>query len=291
MKQETIDQVLKFRDDRNWRQFHNPKDLAISISLEASELLEIFQWSAEDVRCEDKMDRIREELADVLNYCILMADACGLDLDEIIQEKVRKNAEKYPVDQAFGSKEKYTELKAAKRKEKETPVIRAVRGDITKINDVDAIVNAANTTLLGGGGVDGAIHRTAGPDLLKECRTLGGCETGKAKITGAYNLPCRYVIHTPGPIWRGGRQGERELLASCYRSCLELAVENGIRKIAFPSISTGVYHFPVKEAADIAVQTARRFAAEHPGSLDLVEWVLFDDHTMQVYTEAVNASD
>lgn len=291
MKQETIDQVLKFRDDRNWRQFHNPKDLAISISLEASELLEIFQWSAEDVRCEDKMDRIREELADVLNYCILMADACGLDLDEIIQAKVRKNAEKYPVDQAFGSKEKYTELKAAKRKEKETPVIRAVRGDITKINDVDAIVNAANTTLLGGGGVDGAIHRAAGPDLLKECRTLGGCETGKAKITGAYNLPCRYVIHTPGPIWRGGRQGERELLASCYRSCLELAVENGIRKIAFPSISTGVYHFPVKEAADIAVQTARRFAAEHPGSLDLVEWVLFDDHTMQVYTEAVNASD
>lgn len=291
MKQETIDQVLKFRDDRNWRQFHNPKDLAISISLEASELLEIFQWSAEDVRCEDKMDRIREELADVLNYCILMADACGLDLDEIIQAKVRKNAEKYPVDQAFGSKEKYTELKAAKRKEKETPVIRAVRGDITKINDVDAIVNAANTTLLGGGGVDGAIHCAAGPDLLKECRTLGGCETGKAKITGAYNLPCRYVIHTPGPIWRGGRQGERELLTSCYRSCLELAVENGIRKIAFPSISTGVYHFPVKEAADIAVQTARRFAAEHPGSLDLVEWVLFDDHTMQVYTEAVNASD
>ena len=291
MKQETIDQVLKFRDDRNWRQFHNPKDLAISISLEASELLEIFQWSSEDVRCEDKMDRIREELADVLNYCILMADACGLDLDEIIQEKVRKNAEKYPVDQAFGSKEKYTELKAAKRKEKETPVIRAVRGDITKINEVDAIVNAANTTLLGGGGVDGAIHRAAGPDLLKECRTLGGCETGKAKITGAYNLPCRYVIHTPGPIWRGGRQGERELLTSCYRSCLELAVENGIRKIAFPSISTGVYHFPVKEAADIAVQTARRFAAEHPGSLDLVEWVLFDDHTMQVYTEAVNASD
>ena len=118
MKQETIDQVLKFRDDRNWRQFHNPKDLAISISLEASELLEIFQWSAEDVRCEDKMDRIREELADVLNYCILMADACGLDLDEIIQAKVRKNAEKYPVDQAFGSKEKYTELKAAKRKRK-----------------------------------------------------------------------------------------------------------------------------------------------------------------------------
>ena len=292
MKQETIDQVLKFRDDRYWRQFHNPKDLAISISLEAAELLEVFQWSGSDVRCEDKMDRIREELADVLNYCILMADACGLDLDEIIQEKVRKNAEKYPVDQAFGSKEKYTELKAVKLQKKETSTfIRAVRGDITKINDVDAIVNAANTTLLGGGGVDGAIHRAAGPDLLKECRTLGGCETGKAKITGAYNLPCKYVIHTPGPIWRGGRQGERELLASCYRSCLELAVGHGIRKIAFPSISTGVYHFPVKEAAEIAVRTARQFAAEHPGSLDLVEWVLFDDHTMQVYTEAVNASE
>lgn len=292
MKQETIDQVLKFRDDRYWRQFHNPKDLAISISLEAAELLEVFQWSGSDVRCEDKMDRIREELADVLNYCILMADACGLDLDEIIQEKVRKNAEKYPVDQAFGSKEKYTELRTVKLQKKETSTfIRAVRGDITKINAVDAIVNAANTTLLGGGGVDGAIHRAAGPDLLKECRTLGGCETGKAKITGAYNLPCKYVIHTPGPVWRGGRQGERELLASCYRSCLELAVGHGIRKIAFPSISTGVYHFPVKEAAEIAVRTARQFAAEHPGSLDLVEWVLFDDHTMQVYTEAVNASE
>lgn len=292
MKQETIDQVLKFRDDRYWRQFHNPKDLAISISLEAAELLEVFQWSGSDVRCEDKMDRIREELADVLNYCILMADACGLDLDEIIQEKVRKNAEKYPVDQAFGSKEKYTELRTVKLQKKETSTfIRAVRGDITEINAVDAIVNAANTTLLGGGGVDGAIHRAAGPDLLKECRTLGGCETGKAKITGAYNLPCKYVIHTPGPVWRGGRQGERELLASCYRSCLELAVGHGIRKIAFPSISTGVYHFPVKEAAEIAVRTARQFAAEHPGSLDLVEWVLFDDHTMQVYTEAVNASE
>ena len=110
MKQETIDQVLKFRDDRNWRQFHNPKDLAISISLEASELLEIFQWSAEDVRCEDKMDRIREELADVLNYCISMADVCGLDLDEMIVDKIRKNEKKYPVEKAAGRKAKYTEL-------------------------------------------------------------------------------------------------------------------------------------------------------------------------------------
>lgn len=111
MKRETVEQVLKFRDDRNWKQFHNPKDLAISISLEAAELLEIFQWSAEDLQCKDRKDRIREELADVLSYCILMADACGLDMDEIIREKVRKNGEKYPVEKAYGNKEKYTELK------------------------------------------------------------------------------------------------------------------------------------------------------------------------------------
>lgn len=111
MTQETIDQVLKFRDDRDWKQFHNPKDLAISISLEAAELLEIFQWSAEDVVCKDKMDKIREELADVVNYCILMADTCGLDLDEIVRDKIKRNNEKYPVEKAFGSKEKYTELK------------------------------------------------------------------------------------------------------------------------------------------------------------------------------------
>ena len=111
MTQETIDKVLAFRDDRNWRQFHNPKDLAISLSLEASELLEVFQWSAEDVSCDGKLDKIREELADVLSYCILMADACGLDMDEIVQAKVKKNAEKYPVEKAYGNKAKYTELK------------------------------------------------------------------------------------------------------------------------------------------------------------------------------------
>ncbi|MBQ2861781.1 MAG: nucleotide pyrophosphohydrolase [Oscillospiraceae bacterium] len=116
MKQETIDMVLKFRDDRNWRQFHNPKDLAISVSLEAAELLEVFQWSASDLVCEEKKDKIKEELADVLNYCILLADACGLDLDEIITAKVKRNSEKYPVELAYGSKEKYTELKKEAKK-------------------------------------------------------------------------------------------------------------------------------------------------------------------------------
>ena len=168
-----------------------------------------------------------------------------------------------------------------------TTAFRALRGDITKVTDVQAIVNAANTSLLGGGGVDGAIHRAAGPELLAECRTLNGCPTGQAKITGAYRLPCDYVIHTPGPVWRGGGHRERELLAGCYHSCLERAVENGIRTVAFPSISTGIYHFPVEEAAEIAVKTARAFAAEHPGALDLIEWVLFDDLTLAVYRKAL----
>ena len=165
----------------------------------------------------------------------------------------------------------------------------AVKGDITSDHGVEAIANAANTSLLGGGGVDGAIHRAAGPDLLKECRTLHGCETGKAKITGAYRLPCKYVIHTPGPVWHGGKSGERELLAGCYRSCLELALENGVRSIAFPSISTGVYHFPLEEAAEIAVKTAKDFVAAHPEALDTVMWVLFDDRTLAAYERALSA--
>ncbi len=163
--------------------------------------------------------------------------------------------------------------------------ISAVRGDITQDHGVQAIANAANTSLLGGGGVDGAIHRAAGPELLEECRTLHGCETGQAKITKAYRLPCEYVIHTPGPIWNGGAYDEEKLLASCYRSCLELAVEHKIRSIAFPSISTGVYGYPLKQAAAVAVRTAREFVAAHPGDLDVIKWVLFDDRTLQAYLE------
>ena len=167
-------------------------------------------------------------------------------------------------------------------------LIKTIKGDITKVTDVQAIVNAANNSLLGGGGVDGAIHRAAGPELLAECRILNGCETGEAKITKAYNLPCDYVIHTVGPVWNAGRNREEELLANCYFNSMKLAMDNGIRSIAFPSISTGVYSFPVELAAKIAVHTVNRFLQDKPDWFDLVEWVLFDTHTESVYESEVD---
>lgn len=166
-------------------------------------------------------------------------------------------------------------------------MIKTVKGDITKIDYVDAIVNAANSSLLGGGGVDGAIHRAAGPELLFECRLLGGCKTGQAKITKAYNLSCKHIIHTVGPVWNGGTHNEDELLADCYRNSLMLAVENNIKTIAFPSISTGIYSFPVERAAKIAVGTVKEFLEQNPEQLDMVIWVLFDDRTEAVYREEV----
>lgn len=160
-----------------------------------------------------------------------------------------------------------------------------IQGDITK-QKADAIVNAANPSLLGGGGVDGAIHRAAGPELLAECRTLNGCETGKAKITKGYRLPAKYVIHTPGPVWRGGNSGERALLKSCYRSCLALAAEYRCRTVAFPSISTGVYRFPLEQAAEIAVGTILEFLSRNE-AMESVTMVCFDPETKTAYDRAL----
>ena len=160
------------------------------------------------------------------------------------------------------------------------------RGDITR-EATDAIVNAANTSLLGGGGVDGAIHRAGGPSILEECRRLDGCATGDAKITRGGRLAARFVIHAVGPVFRDGRHGEPELLASAYRRCLELAVEHGLRSIAFPSISTGAYRFPIGEAAPIALGTVSRFDRDHPGALDLVRFVLFSASDLAVYRHSL----
>ena len=163
--------------------------------------------------------------------------------------------------------------------------IQIIQGDITK-SEVDAIVNAANTSLLGGGGVDGAIHRAAGPELLAECRTLNGCETGQAKITRGYRLPAKYVIHTPGPVWRGGNHGEEELLRSCYRSCLELAAENGCETVDFPPSAPASITFPLEKAAAIAISAMAAFLAEHP-ELRRVRMVCFDARTYAAYVRAL----
>ena len=149
---------------------------------------------------------------------------------------------------------------------------------------VDAIVNAANTSLLGGGGVDGAIHRAAGPELVAECWTLHGCKTGEAKITGGYHLPAKFVIHTPGPVWNGGRMREAELLAGCYRHCLELAAQNGCRSLAFPAISCGVYGYPLEPAAEIALGEVRRFLEGQPeGAFERIVFCCFDPEVAAVY--------
>lgn len=161
--------------------------------------------------------------------------------------------------------------------------ISVQQADITKLT-VDAIVNAANSSLLGGGGVDGAIHRAAGPELLDECRLLGGCKTGEAKLTRGYNLPAAYIIHTVGPVWNGGSRGEELLLASCYTSSLRIAQANGLCSIAFPNISTGIYHYPKPLAAEVAINAVQNFIASNPDRFDAIIFACYDDENLELYS-------
>ncbi|MBC5995058.1 O-acetyl-ADP-ribose deacetylase [Pontibacter cellulosilyticus] len=169
--------------------------------------------------------------------------------------------------------------------------LRAIKGDITK-QEVDAVVNAANTSLLGGGGVDGAIHRTGGPAILEECKQIrakqGGCPTGEAVITTAGNLPAKYVIHAVGPVWHGGKQNEQELLASCYRNSLRIASEKQLRSIAFPNISTGVYGYPKGKAAEVAVSATKDFLQHHDTNLQSITFVCFDEENYELYNQLLN---
>lgn len=170
-----------------------------------------------------------------------------------------------------------------------TDRIEVVQGDIAKLN-VDAIVNAANTSLLGGGGVDGAIHRAAGPEMVQECRLLHGCKTGQAKITKGYRLPARHVIHTVGPVWNGGQLNEDELLANCYRNSLALAEKHGLTSIAFPAISTGIYHFPIERATRIALEETRRFLSGNT-TVEKVIFVCFNEEVRSTYLRALEGGD
>ena len=170
-------------------------------------------------------------------------------------------------------------------------IVKTQIGDITKLSTVDAIVNAANTTLLGGGGVDGAIHRAAGPELLEACRRLNGCPTGEAIITRAYNLPCKYIIHTVGPIWNGGFNNEDQLLQNCYRNSLTVAKQHGIRSIAFPSISTGIYGFPIDRASKIAINTITEYIQKHPNDFNEILFIFLTRENKTYYDEIVTFTD
>ena len=269
------------------------KELGKQVKPFDSKVWDAVKYEVVKVANRAKFEQNAELMAKLLNTGnAILAEASpndaiwGIGLDAAAASEV--NPSEWPGQNLLGKilMELRTEF-SGKRASKPETVLRTIQGDITKISDIEAIVNAANKSLLGGGGVDGAIHRAAGPKLLEECRKLHGCETGKAKLTGAYNLPCKYVIHTVGPVWHGGGHQEAKLLAACYRNSLQVAVDHQIRSVAFPSISTGVYSYPVEEAAKIAVQTVNQFIEEHPGELDLVEWILFDEQTSDVYEKAL----